>query len=164
MQREYDLVIVGAGPAGAMLAYYLSSLPVKILVLDKKSMPRYKACGGGLSYRALELLPFQVDGVLEDVDSTTMKVQKGRFVPFGPDRDISVAAADGLIIGDAACLIDPITGEGIYHAVLQAKLAAGVLREYFLSDFRSLQYGHCHSVNSGLSMPYSLAWLVFSMI
>jgi len=44
--EKYDLIIVGAGPAGSTAAYYTSGL--KVLIIDKSDFPRHKACGGGL--------------------------------------------------------------------------------------------------------------------
>ncbi|MFA5962020.1 MAG: geranylgeranyl reductase family protein [Parcubacteria group bacterium] len=44
--ENYDVIIVGAGPAGSTAAYYISGL--KVLIIDKSDFPRHKACGGGL--------------------------------------------------------------------------------------------------------------------
>jgi geranylgeranyl reductase family protein len=63
---RYDVVIVGAGPAGAVLAYLLAKIGAEVLLLEKKVLPRYKACGGGLTQRALDSLPFEVDEVIEE--------------------------------------------------------------------------------------------------
>lgn len=63
---RYDVVIVGAGPAGAVLAYLLARAGAEVLLLEKKVFPRYKACGGGLTQRALDSLPFEVDEVIEE--------------------------------------------------------------------------------------------------
>jgi NADPH-dependent 2,4-dienoyl-CoA reductase/sulfur reductase-like enzyme len=38
----YDVVIVGAGPAGATAAYYLGKQGLKVALVDKKSFPRPK--------------------------------------------------------------------------------------------------------------------------
>ena len=61
-----DVVIVGTGPAGSLLAYELARAGRSILLLEKKRLPRYKACGGGLTQRAKALLPFSIDGQIED--------------------------------------------------------------------------------------------------
>jgi geranylgeranyl reductase family protein len=45
----FDCIIVGAGPAGGSAAYHLAKLGHSIVVLDKDKLPRYKACGGGVS-------------------------------------------------------------------------------------------------------------------
>lgn len=63
---KYDVVIVGAGPAGAMLAYALASAGVQVLLIEKKNLPRYKPCGGGLTKRTLSVLPFDIEDVIED--------------------------------------------------------------------------------------------------
>ncbi|MBH8574415.1 geranylgeranyl reductase family protein [Nostocaceae cyanobacterium CENA369] len=45
----YDIIIVGAGPAGGTAAYHLAKKGRSVLVLEKESLPRYKPCGGGVS-------------------------------------------------------------------------------------------------------------------
>lgn len=42
---ERDVIIVGAGPAGSICASYLAKAGVDVLLLDKESFPRDKACG-----------------------------------------------------------------------------------------------------------------------
>ena len=44
--EKYDVIIVGAGPAGSTAAFYIDNL--KVLIIDKSDFPRHKACGGGL--------------------------------------------------------------------------------------------------------------------
>ena len=67
---KYDVVIVGAGPAGAFLGYSLACHGVKVLIIDRKIFPRYKPCGGGLTRRALSELPFDISQVVEDYTFT----------------------------------------------------------------------------------------------
>lgn len=52
----YDLVVVGAGPAGSNAARTAAGMGMKVLVLEKKVFPRYKACGGALTERAASCL------------------------------------------------------------------------------------------------------------
>lgn len=52
----------------------------------------------------------------------TAKV-KGHFLPFGAPRP-SPGKGNVLLVGDAAGLVDPITGEGIGHAIHSGALAA----------------------------------------
>ena len=47
---------MGAGPSGATLAYYLSKLGRKVLLLEKKEFPRDKICGDALVKTAIEIL------------------------------------------------------------------------------------------------------------
>lgn len=48
--------MIGAGPAGASAARRLARSGVKTLLLEQRLMPRYKACGGGVPARTMELL------------------------------------------------------------------------------------------------------------
>ncbi len=45
----WDAVVVGAGPAGSMVAYELSRLGRKVLLLERCGLPRWKVCGSTLS-------------------------------------------------------------------------------------------------------------------
>ncbi|HEY5464171.1 MAG TPA: geranylgeranyl reductase family protein [Hanamia sp.] len=47
--QKFDVVIVGAGPAGCAAAYMLSGKGLKIALLDKETFPRDKICGDALS-------------------------------------------------------------------------------------------------------------------
>ncbi len=59
MQQNYDVIIVGGGPAGATAGYRLGAAGAKVLLLDKAaSFPRDKPCGGGLSARLLDRFPY----------------------------------------------------------------------------------------------------------
>src|SRR5215217_7775911 len=56
--ERFDAIVVGAGPAGSAAA--------PVLLLDRARFPRDKPCGGGLTGRAVRLLPEPVDSVVED--------------------------------------------------------------------------------------------------
>lgn len=57
VQSEYDVVVVGAGPAGIMAAVESARACERVLLVEALSLPRQKSCGGMLniySRRALE--------------------------------------------------------------------------------------------------------------
>jgi len=64
--ERFDVLVVGAGPAGSTAAYRLASEGARVLLADKATFPRDKPCGGGLTMRAVRQLPFPVDPVVED--------------------------------------------------------------------------------------------------
>ncbi|ULP37595.1 geranylgeranyl reductase family protein [Mycolicibacterium rufum] len=53
MQTSADVVVVGAGPAGSAAAAWAARAGREVLVLDSASFPRDKACGDGLTPRAV---------------------------------------------------------------------------------------------------------------
>ncbi|RMD92223.1 MAG: geranylgeranyl reductase family protein [Calditrichaeota bacterium] len=56
MTYDYDIIIVGGGPAGTTCALYAARTGLKILLVDKKSFPRDKICGDAISGKSLEYL------------------------------------------------------------------------------------------------------------
>jgi geranylgeranyl reductase family protein len=63
----HDVVIVGAGPAGAILGYELAQKGINVLILEKGRLPRYKTCAGGVTVRAANLLDFDISPVTQQL-------------------------------------------------------------------------------------------------
>src|SRR5437764_3334002 len=53
---RYDVLVIGAGPAGAAAGYWLAEAGHRVLVVEKKRFPREKTCGDGLTPRAVRQL------------------------------------------------------------------------------------------------------------
>jgi menaquinone-9 beta-reductase len=53
---DVDVAIVGGGPSGAATAYHLAKSGRSVLVCEKKTFPREKTCGDGLTPRAVKAL------------------------------------------------------------------------------------------------------------
>jgi geranylgeranyl reductase family protein len=51
-----DVIVVGAGPAGSSVAYFLATAGLDVLVLEKSQFPREKVCGDGLTPRVVKAL------------------------------------------------------------------------------------------------------------
>ena len=65
MNRTYDVIVVGSGPAGACAAWRLAKAGLSVAVIEKAVLPRYKTCGGGIVGRAMSALPMDVRQVAE---------------------------------------------------------------------------------------------------
>ena len=87
-QNRYDAVVVGAGPAGATAAFLLASKGLKVLILDKKSFPRDKLCGGLLTYKTVNLL--------EEVFNTSIDFLKSRRVISYHSTRYNVVSSSGM--------------------------------------------------------------------
>lgn len=53
---DADVIVVGAGPAGATTAYHLARTGLDVLLFEKTAFPREKVCGDGLTPRAVKQL------------------------------------------------------------------------------------------------------------
>ncbi|MGW1377393.1 geranylgeranyl reductase family protein [Streptomyces sp. NPDC002446] len=65
-QRVWDVVVVGAGPAGASAAHAAACTGRRVLLLEKAALPRYKTCGGGIIGPSRDALPPGFDLPLRD--------------------------------------------------------------------------------------------------
>jgi digeranylgeranylglycerophospholipid reductase len=66
----YDVIIVGAGPAGSYMAYELASSGHNIAVFEEKSAPGINACCTGIiSTECFQSLDLSTDGILAKVNS-----------------------------------------------------------------------------------------------
>ncbi|HQR79066.1 MAG TPA: geranylgeranyl reductase family protein [Actinomycetota bacterium] len=54
MDHHADVVVVGAGPAGATTAFHLAQQGISVALLEKTAFPRDKVCGDGLTPRAVK--------------------------------------------------------------------------------------------------------------
>ncbi len=55
-ETDADVIVIGAGPAGATAAFHLAQSGLNTLVLEKTQFPREKVCGDGLTPRAVKQL------------------------------------------------------------------------------------------------------------
>jgi flavin-dependent dehydrogenase len=63
---QFDLAIIGAGPAGTSAAITAARLGSRVLLLEARDFPRHKVCGEFVSAEALDVLA----GLLSDLPST----------------------------------------------------------------------------------------------
>ena len=61
----FDVAVVGSGPAGAFAALKLAEKGISTVIIEKATLPRYKTCGGGLTYRGKEMIPFDVSSAVD---------------------------------------------------------------------------------------------------
>lgn len=67
---RYDVVIVGAGPAGSSAAWFLSGSGMKVAVIERLSErfgEYHGICGGGVSRRGCSRIPLDGDEILNEV-------------------------------------------------------------------------------------------------
>jgi geranylgeranyl reductase family protein len=78
---DCDVIVVGAGPAGSTAAREIAQRGASVLLLDRARFPRDKPCGGGVTIRTAELLPFSLDPVIEGtIDTAHLRLGDGEDV------------------------------------------------------------------------------------
>jgi geranylgeranyl reductase family protein len=113
--RRYDVIVVGAGPAGCSAAFYLAKRGLEVLLVDKARFPRGKTCGDGVGAASTQFLANM--GVLE-------KLEAG-----GAQRitQVLVSSPDGTIVsGHPAAL----ASHGGYAVVAPRQLLDAVLLDH----------------------------------
>ena len=51
-----DVAIIGAGPAGSIVAQRLAAAGVQVVLLERGTFPRDKPCGDGVTTKGLDIL------------------------------------------------------------------------------------------------------------
>lgn len=96
---DVDVIVVGAGPAGASTAHYLAQRGLEVLVLEKSTFPRDKVCGDGLTPRAVaELISMGISIREEDgwIRNTGLRVLGGGHQIEMPWPDLETVPNFGL--------------------------------------------------------------------
>lgn len=77
MRGERDVIVVGAGPAGATTATALAQMERDVLLLDRHQFPRDKACGDAIPAGAIEIMAQY--GMQNKVEAA---LKRGEFYPL----------------------------------------------------------------------------------
>ena len=70
--QAWDVIVVGAGPAGCAAAYDLTTSGKSVLLLDRCRFPRPKACAGGVTIKAVRAFRYSITPV---VVATVCRIQ-----------------------------------------------------------------------------------------
>ena len=115
MSEAFDVIVVGAGPAGSSCARRVGELGLSVTVLEKSTFPRFKPCGAGLTQRALLLL----NGAQTPVERLRFDTAEIAF-----DRHLS------LLVRSSETLVTTTTRAELDAVLLQAAEAAGAAVEF----------------------------------
>ena len=146
--RTFDVIIAGAGPAGASAAIHLARECLRVLLVEQKKFPRAKLCGEFISPECQR--HFENLGVAKDIATsapsalteTVFYSSRGHHVSvpsswFGGTAalGLSRAAMDDVLLRRAqACGVNVIEGATINEPVLDGKNVCGIRlkeNEYF---------------------------------
>lgn len=131
--RQFDAVVIGLGPAGSTAARLLGEKGYSVLGIDRSHFPRWKPCGGGLSARAISLLPSGWERVPHVVttgvqvtmgDKDSQSVETGTPIAYQFHRDqfdhflVDMAKGESVVLETGVSLDDLVYEEGIGFTLL----------------------------------------------
>jgi geranylgeranyl reductase family protein len=96
-QKKYDVIIVGAGPAGSCCAYQLAHSGLSVALLDKSVFPRDKICGDALSADVVNQLYRMNESLAESFKTNVIKEHSTGVRFFAPNHqhlDIAFGKSD----------------------------------------------------------------------
>ncbi len=104
---SYDVIVVGAGPAGTTAAYELANAGLNVLIIEKETFPRYKPCGGGLSLKIDRILHCDIKEVIEaTIMGAHFTYQQKEGIHILSDRPVAYMVMrdrfDSLLVSEAA--------------------------------------------------------------
>lgn len=104
-ESVWDVVVVGAGPAGASAAYAAACTGRRVLLVEKAELPRYKTCGGGIIGPSRDALPpgfelplrDRVHAVTFSLNGRLARTRRSKHMLFGlinrPEFDAALVGA-----------------------------------------------------------------------
>src|SRR2546423_9813078 len=88
--NRFDVLIVGAGPAGSFAAERLARGGVNVALFDGRPPGEPKACGGGVTSKALKAWPHLLDAVGRTIDELDMYSPSGKHLHLKLDEPFAV--------------------------------------------------------------------------
>lgn len=88
--KRFDVLIVGAGPAGSFAAEHLARAGVRVALFDGRLPGEPKACGGGVTSKALKAWPHLLDAVGRTIDELDMYSPSGKHLHMKLDEPFAV--------------------------------------------------------------------------
>lgn len=86
--HHYDVIIIGAGPAGSACAMALRNTGLRVAIIDKHTFPRDKVCGDAIPGRAIKFLR-EIDPQFEaELSSFTEKLPTKRTICYYNNKEI----------------------------------------------------------------------------
>jgi geranylgeranyl reductase family protein len=142
--QRFDVLVVGAGPAGSATAIHLAGGGARVLLADRAAFPRDKPCGGGVTGRALRQAPCDLTPVVERVVHTfELRLHHG--------RSFRRTSTEPLILMTQRRRLDA-------HLAQQAVAAGAIFRDNARVEQIEIGVGHVTAIVGGV--PVSADYLV----
>lgn len=88
--NQYDLLIVGAGPAGSFAAELLARAGKRVALFDGRPQHEPKACGGGVTAKALKAWPHLLNAVGRTINDLDLYSPSGKGLHLELDEPFAI--------------------------------------------------------------------------
>lgn len=61
----YDVIVIGAGPAGCMVSKKTAEHGLKVMLVEKMEVPREKSCSGILIEKSIKMIEMNLERYLK---------------------------------------------------------------------------------------------------
>ncbi len=182
--ERHDVLVVGAGPGGSSTGYWLARAGHDVVVVERKTFPREKTCGDGLTPRAVKQLQdmslepalqeyHRYEGLRTLAHGITLELQWPEH-PIFPSygyvvrrRDLDLLVADHAVAAGATLLtgteaIRPLLEQGIVTGAVVRDVASGIEREIraryvVIADGANSRFGRALGTSRNRSYPMGMA-------
>lgn len=90
MMKQFDLLIIGAGPAGGFAAELLAKGGANVALFDGRPEGEPKACGGGVTGKALKAWPHLLDAVGRTINELDLYSPSGKRLHLKLDEPFAI--------------------------------------------------------------------------
>jgi geranylgeranyl reductase family protein len=184
--ERHEVLVVGGGPGGAAAAYWLGKTGRDVAVVERKSFPREKTCGDGLTPRAVHQLQemglepaivaaghHRYDGLRACAHGITLELawpEHPVFPSYGyvvRRRDLDKLVADAAVTAGATLhqgteAIEPIVEDGLVRGAVVKDKASGAQREIraryvIVADGANSRFGRALGATRNRAFPQGMA-------
>ena len=151
----YDVIIVGAGPAGSTLAHTLQDSGKRILLIDKQTFPRDKTCAGWVTPAVIDSLGIDLADYTRD--RTLQPIRRFRIGMMG-QSPVENNHDEVVSYGIRRCEFDDYLLRRVTSPVVTGTAVKSIDRENGNWVINNTWEALCSSVPAGISARWHACW------